>query len=172
MPINFKGGNKTKKQKKNCHKYEITNKLSENQMFAKVIKNQGNHFILLCSDNIQRISPLTGTVRRKCPRLTKDSFVIIETTDQKYCNIISLGDPPSNILDVFKHNDPKQVNDFDFDYGDNEFADLIEKQNTSNFENNSDEHDLLQITENNDLLIHGKNINHNSDEDNFNLDDL
>jgi translation initiation factor IF-1 len=147
MPINHTGGNRTKKQKRNCHKHPAMDKLGQNQMFAKIIQNQGNHFTLLCSDNIQRTAPVTGTVRKRCPRLNKESFVVIETTDQTYCAIISIANPPSSILKLFKQNDPNQEDDFEFDTADNEFDNLImeQKKDTMGVEYN-DVSELLGIS--------------------------
>jgi initiation factor 1A len=137
MVRNISGGNKTKKQKRNYAKYNPVDKVEQGQMFAQITQNNGAHFMVLCSDNVPRIGKMSGALK-KGPRLLSGSFVIISLrefeTDQKHCDIIAIADPPSDIKNLFKKNDPNKSreNEIEFVDSDDEFKEFEESKTTTN----------------------------------------
>ncbi len=134
MVKNISGGNKTKKQKRNMGKYTPVDKVEIGQMFAQIIRNNGTHFTVLCSDNITRIGRMSGSLK-KGPRLLAGSYVVISLrefeTEQNHCDIIAIGCPPSNIINIFKKNDPNCIkDDIEFDESDEEFKEFEESKQT------------------------------------------
>ena len=135
MPVNSRGGNKTKKQKRNWGKDPFV-QINGEQMYGRIEQNNGNHWIVLCADNIKSQAPVKGG-----PRLYKDSFVVIslrmDETNQKKCDIIGPTKPPNNILEMFKRFDPskKITNDIDFKDSDDEIE--VKKKSNTNSNSNS-----------------------------------
>lgn len=135
MVKNISGGNKTKKQKRNFGKYDATDKISSDQMFGQITKNHGGAFSVLCSDGIIRLGKLSGYMK-KGPRLSEGSYVVISLRDfeaeHKNCDIIAYGDPPNDIINVFKTNDPNKnkKGDIEFADSDDEFKDFEESKRT------------------------------------------
>ena len=135
MVLNKKGGNKTKKQKRNFGKYDATDKIESEQMFAQITKNHGGSFSVLCSDGIIRLGKLSGYMK-KGPRLSEGSYVVISLRDfeaeHKNCDIIAYGDPPNDIINMFKTNDPNghKKTDVDFVDSDDEFKEFEESKRT------------------------------------------
>jgi initiation factor 1A len=144
MVKNTSGGNKTKKQKRNFGKYDAVDKIEPDQMFAQITKNHGGTFSVLCSDGIIRLGKLTGYMK-KGPRLHEGSYVIISLryyeTEQKNCDIIAYGNPTSNIINIFKTNDPDshKKNDIVFIDSDDEFKDFEESAKTNNINGINDD---------------------------------
>lgn len=160
MVKNTSGGNKTKKIKRNFGKYNAVEKIEPGQMFAKIIHNNGGSFSVLCADGIPRLGKLTGEMK-KGPRLSSGSYVVISLrefeSDQKHCDIIAHGDPPSDVVNILK-NDQKtgstqKVNvDIDFVDSDDEFKDFEESTRTmkkisddNNKDNGKDDYDWNDI---------------------------
>lgn len=135
MVLNKSGGNKTKKQKRNFGKYDATDKIESDQMFAQITKNHGGSFSVLCSDGMIRLGKLSGYMK-KGPRLSEGSYVVISLRDfeaeHKNCDIIAYGDPPNDIINMFKTNDPNvhKKADIDFVDSDDEFKDFEESTRT------------------------------------------
>lgn len=135
MVKNTSGGNKAKKQKRNFGKYDAVDKIESDQMFGQIIKNHGGSFSVLCSDGIIRLGKLSGYMK-KGPRLTEGSYVVISLrefeAEHKNCDIIAYGDPPNNIINMFKTNDPNanKRTDIEFADSDDEFNDFEESTNT------------------------------------------
>lgn len=133
MVRNISGGNKTKKLKRNFGKYNAIDKIESNQMFAQITKNNGMSFNVLCSDGITRLGRLSGYMK-KGPRLSEGSYVIISLrefeNDHKNCDIIAYGNPPNDIIDVFKNNNIKKKDDIEFVNLDDEFKDFEESSRT------------------------------------------
>lgn len=135
MVKNTSGGNKAKKQKRNFGKYNAVDKIEADQMFAQITKNHGGTFSVLCLDGIVRLGKLSGYMK-KGPRLSEGSFVIISLRDfeaeHKNCDIIAYGDPPNDIISVFKTNDPNASKkaDVEFADSDDEFKDFEESTQT------------------------------------------
>lgn len=128
MGLNIKGGNKTKKQKRNYGRYNPIDKIEPGQMFAQIIKNNGGHFDILCTDNVTRIAKLSGSLK-KGPRIITGSYVVISLrefeAEQKNCDIIGIANPPNNIIGIFKQNNPvKYEDDIEFCDSDDEFKDF------------------------------------------------
>jgi initiation factor 1A len=157
MVKNTTGGNKTKKLKRNFGKYDAHDKIEPGQMFAKIIHNNGGSFSVLCSDGIPRLGKLTGEMK-KGPRLSEGSYVVITLrefeSDQKHCDIIAHGDPPSDVISILK-NDSKtnyaQKVDVDFVESDDEFKEFEESNKTIK-------------------KVSGDNKNNEGDKDNENYD--
>ena len=146
MVKNLFGGNKAKKQKRNTRVNETVDKLDAGQMFGQVTSNNGNHFMILCTDNITRHGKLRGTMK-KGVRLIIGLFVVISLrefeAEQNNCDIIGIGNPPHDIINLFKTNNPvKYDNDIEFYESDDEFNEFEEskhtgKDNNINNDNNS-----------------------------------
>ena len=136
MVKNTSGGNKAKRQKRNFGRFDATNRLEPGQMFAKIIHNNGGSFSVMCSDGIPRLGKLSGEMK-KGPRLSEGSYVVVSLrefeSEQKHCDIIAHGAPPSEIINMFKKNDPKQSKktaDIEFVESDDEFKDFEESKQT------------------------------------------
>ena len=157
MVKNTTGGNKTKKLKRNFGRFDAQEKIEPGQMFAKIIHNNGGLFSVLCSDGIVRLGKLTGEMK-KGPRLIEGSYVVITLrefeSEQKHCDIIAHGDPPSDVISILK-NDSKtnftKKADVDFIESDNEFKDFEESNRTIK-------------------KVSGDNKNNGTDKDNENYD--
>jgi len=164
MTKNTTGGNKTKKQKRNFGRFNAVDKVEQGQMFAKIIHNNGGSFSVLCSDGIPRLGKLSGEMK-KGPRLTEGSFVIISLRDfeseQKHCDIISHGDPPNDIANMLKKNEPNSNKKADIDFvdSDDEFKDW--EESTRTIKKNSTDPNTLQTQ-----------TNTNNKDDNFDWGDL
>jgi initiation factor 1A len=136
MVVNTYGGNRAKKLKRNYGKYDAREKIEPEQMFAKIIHNNGGSFSVLCSDGITRLGKLNGEMK-KGPRLSEGSYVVITLrefeSEQKHCDIIAHGDPPSDVINILKNdsktNSIKKV-DIDFNESDDEFKDFEESNKT------------------------------------------
>ena len=155
MVLNQRGGNKTKKQKRNFGKYNAVNKLDPGQMFGQITHNNGGSFSVLCSDGIIRLGKLSGYMK-KGPRLVDSSFVVVSLrefeSEQKHCDIIAYGDPPSEIKNIFKKNDHNahKKADVEFVDSDDEFKEFeesvktivtVNKDNDNSKSNNNDNFD-------------------------------
>jgi initiation factor 1A len=145
MVLNKRGGNKTKKQKKFTQENVVN--INDGQMFAQIIcNNGGRHFSVLCSDNIERMGRICSKMK-KGKRLTPGTFVIVslrsfEAEQRNNCDIIALGNPPIDIMELFQNNVPNNNgNDVIFHTNNNEFDDIGNDNNdeTVNFDINSDD---------------------------------
>lgn len=143
MVKNEHGGNKHKKYGRR-KRVEPQDKVESGQMFAKIIKNEGDHFSVLCTDNITRKGRMSGKLKRG-PRLIAGSFVIISTrdfeSDKKNCDIIGIGNPPSNILNIFNQNGNNPTDNINFIEEDEEFKDFqdTKKEENENEDNGDDD---------------------------------
>jgi initiation factor 1A len=135
MVKNDRGGNKTKKQKRSFGKFDATDKLEQGQMFAQITHNHGGSFSVLCSDGIGRLGKLSGYMK-KGPRLSEGSYVVVSLRDfeseQKNCDIIAYGDPPNDVISIFKKNDPNSHRKADVEFvdSDDEFKEFEESART------------------------------------------
>lgn len=157
MVKNISGGNKTKKQKRNFGKYDATDKIEQEQMFGQITKNHGGTFGVLCSDGITRLGKLSGSMK-KGPRLSEGSYVVISLRDfeieHKNCDIIGYGDPPNDVIKIFKTNDPhghKKV-DVDFADSDDEFKEFDGTKTNNKTDNNTNTKNNTDNDINNDDL--------------------
>jgi len=147
MPKNISGGNKTKKQKRNFGKFDPIDKVEPGQMFAQIIKNNGVNFNVLCSDGVTRIGKLSGSLK-KGPRITESSYVVVSLrefeSEQKNCDIIGYGDPPNNIINIFKKNSVNKNTkvDVEFHDSDDEFNEFEESKRTIKKVENNEENNL------------------------------
>jgi initiation factor 1A len=167
MVKNDKGGNKTKKQKRNFGKFDATDKLDTGQMFAQITHNNGCSFSVMCSDGISRLGKLSGYMK-KGPRLSDGSYVVVSLrefeAEQKNCDIIAYGDPPNDIISIFKKYEPnaRRKTDIEFVESDDEFKEFEESAKT-----------MVSITNTNNNVSDAKATNSsNKKEDNFDWDDL
>ena len=149
MPKNISGGNKTKKQKRNFGRFNASDKVESGQMFAQIIHNNGGSFTVLCSDGITRIGKLCG-ILKKGPRLISGSYVVISLRDfeseQKHCDIIAHGDPPNDIINIFKKNPTNKNNkeDVEFNDSDDDFKEFEESKKTiKQIDQENDNNDLF-----------------------------
>jgi hypothetical protein len=183
MPINERGGNKTKKQKKS-RKFETYTEVGDEQLFGKIVRNMGGHFIVLGTDNIERIGKLKTVVKRG-PRIGKDAFVAFSLrsfNDKKECDIIGIAKPPQNIIKQFASID-SEINEvdieFNYDSENEEFKNLdkIKVSNKNNddyfntdYLNNDSEENNLEEDEKSDNEDFEKYENKSKDLDFENLD--
>ena len=142
---------KSKKQKRNFGKYNAVDKVEHGQMFAKIVHNNGGSFSVLCSDGIPRLGKLSNDMK-KGPRLVEGSFVIISLrefeSEQTHCDIIFHGNPPTNIANILKKNEPNStiIANLDFIDSDDEFKDFEESTRTikkidNNIQSNNKDND-------------------------------
>ena len=138
MVKNTTGGSKTKKQSRSVStRFNPVGKLEQGQMFAQTLFPKGDsRFELICSDGVKRIGRLSGHMR-KGPRLSNGSFVVISLRefeqDQKNCDILSLGNPPHDIVSIFRKNDTTQIEtNIEFVESDDEFKDFEEFEQSRN----------------------------------------
>ncbi len=135
------GGKKTKGRKKNKKERELIDKVEKGQMFGKIVGNRGEHFMVLCSDNIERRAKILAKVRTG-PRLFKETFVVVSLrefeSEQKNCDIIGLASPPKNILRIFDVNEKVADCGFEFDDSDDDFIDIAENRKAASSNTDSD----------------------------------
>lgn len=137
MVKNISGGNKTKKQKRGYQKQNALDNTVQGQMFGQVVENRGDHFAILCSDNITRMGKLSGAAKRG-QRLIAGSFVVISVrdyeTDQKNCDIIAAGNPPTDVRNIFRKINPIAGDDADIEFytQDDKFKEFEESEATKN----------------------------------------
>jgi initiation factor 1A len=138
MVKNTTGGSKTKKQSRSVStRFNPVGKLEQGQMFAQTLFPKGDsRFELICSDGVKRVGRLSGHMR-KGPRLSNGSFVVISLRefeqDQKNCDILSLGNPPHDIVSIFRKNDTTQIEtNIEFVESDDEFNDFEEFDQSRN----------------------------------------
>jgi translation initiation factor IF-1 len=129
MVKNISGGNKTKKQRRNFGKFDAVDKISKEQMFAQIVNIQGDHFDVLCTDNVQRLGRPSNLIKRG-PRLQAGAFVVVSLrdfeADKNNCDVIAIGDPPNDIKNIFKKNATKKgkADNFDFVDTDDKFKEF------------------------------------------------
>ena len=138
MVKNTTGGNKQKKQSRSVStRFNPVDKLDQGQMFAQIMNAQGDsRFRVICSDGVIRIGRLSGHMR-KGPRLANGTFIVISLRefeqDQKNCDILSLGNPPYDIVSIFRKNDTSQhKDDIEFVVSDDEFNEFNEISESRN----------------------------------------
>ena len=192
MVKNISGGNKTKKKKRGYSKKEILDEAGKGQMFGQMIENRGgNHFTILCSDNVSRIGRLGGAIRRGA-RLNPGTYVLVSLrefeSDQKNCDIMGVANPPADIRNIFKKINPSKNDDIvEFYDSDNNFDEFEESESTTiqvnvtnlkstknNFNNiadidKDDEDDKDDEYENNNHIKRNTNTNDNITDKNANI---
>jgi translation initiation factor IF-1 len=135
MVKNIKGGNKTKKQKRGYQKNSALDHTQTGQIFGQIVENRGDHFAVLCSDNVTRMGKLSGAAKRG-QRLIAGSFVVISVrdyeTDQKNCDIIAAGNPPTDIKNIFRKINPIAGDDSNIEFytSTDKFKDFEESEAT------------------------------------------
>lgn len=138
MVQNVRGGNKTKRQKRNSERFTPTDKINkeDGQMFALIIKNNGGNVSVLCSDHVTRVARICGKLKKGPRNVIAGNFVVVSLRDfegdQQHCDIISYGDPPSNIKDLLQNYDNKKEkitkrDNIIFTETNNEFIDMIDE---------------------------------------------
>ena len=117
---NIYGGNKAKSKKRCRTKQQYVDTLDDEglQMYGQMIECKGGlHFKILGSDNKYYLGRLSNKMK-KGKRLTNGMYVVISLrefeSDKKTCDIIALANPPSNIIEQFKINNPTKYNDIIF----------------------------------------------------------
>ena len=135
MVKNVNGGNKAKKQKRGYQKKMALNNTETGQLFGQVVENRGDHFAILCSDNITRMGKLCGAAKRG-QRLIPGSFVVLSIreyeTDQKNCDIIAAANPPADVRNIFRKINPIVGDDGDIEFytQDDKFKEFEESETT------------------------------------------
>jgi initiation factor 1A len=142
MVKNITGGNKTKKQSRSVStKFNAVAVLEQGQMYGQITAPRGDYrFFLICSDGVTRVGRLSGHMR-KGQRMSVGSFVVVSLRDfeqdQKKCDILSLGNPPHDIISIFRKNDTTQYKDDNIEFVEsddefNEFDNLEELDQSRN----------------------------------------
>lgn len=119
MPKNTTGGNRTKKQKRGFQRKEALDRTEQGQMFGQVLENRGDHFLILCADNVKRFGWLSNSAK-KGQRLTANSYVVLSVrdyeTEKKNCDVIGAGNPPNDIKSIFRRINPLAGNDDNIEF--------------------------------------------------------
>jgi translation initiation factor IF-1 len=137
MVKNVTGGNKVKKQKRGYRRREALDHTEPGQMFGQVLENRGDHFQILCADNVQRFGHLSNAAK-KGQRLTVNSFVVLSVrdyeTEKKNCDIIAAGNPPNDIKNIFRKINPLAGNDDNIGFytQNDKFKEFEESEATAN----------------------------------------
>jgi translation initiation factor IF-1 len=137
MVKNTTGGNKTKKQKRGYKRKEALDHTESGQMFGQVLENRGDHFLILCADNVQRFGYLSNSAK-KGQRLIANSFVVISVrdyeTEKKNCDVIAAGNPPNDIKNIFRKINPNAGNNDNIEFytQNDKFKEFEESETTAN----------------------------------------
>jgi translation initiation factor IF-1 len=119
MVKNITGGNRTKKQKRGFQRRQALDSTETGQMFGQVLENRGDHFLILCADNVQRLGWLSNSAK-KGQRLIANSFVVLSIrdyeTEKKNCDVIAAGNPPNDIKNIFRKINPIAGNDDNIEF--------------------------------------------------------
>jgi translation initiation factor IF-1 len=109
MVKNIFGGNKSKRQRRGYQKKEEINHVEAGQMFGQVLESRGEHFMILCADNVTRIGWLSNAAKKGI-RLSVNSYVVISVrdyeTEKKNCDVIGAACPPNDIKNIFRKINP------------------------------------------------------------------
>ena len=172
----YEGGGYNKDKKRGYRKQEIITNIDNEQMYGQVTKNEGNHMVVLCSDNISRLGRLNNRTK-KGPRIAVGTYVVISLrkaqTDQSHCDILGVGLPSNKMIEVTN----KKNNDDNFEFiddGDENFGDFEDSKRT-NEENNIDFDDIdnkNSIVNKNDIKSKDEKKDEKKDDDDINFDDL
>ena len=139
---NTTGGYNKDKKRRNF-KQEVITKLDDEQIFGQIIKNNGSHWDVLCSDNVKRIGRLTSSMRTG-QRLTVGSQVVIslrDESDKTHCDIIGLASIPKNVMAILQPQQANTADDIIFGDSDNEEFNEFEESHhvrTDSTPNNDD----------------------------------
>ena len=162
MVKNVSGGNKTKKQKRGYQKREALDHTVPGQMFGQVLANRGDHFSILCADNVTRLGWLSGAAKRGI-RLQENSYVVLSVrdyeTEKKNCDIIGAGNPPNDVKNIFRKINPNAGNDDNIQFytQNNKFKEFEESEATAN--------EVVVIQSMTDLSLDDKNNDTNNSND-------
>jgi translation initiation factor IF-1 len=154
MVKNIKGGNKTKKQRRGYQKNIILDQVVTGQMFGQVMENHGDHFSILCADNITRNGRVCSSAK-KGPRFVINTFVVISVrdyeTNQKNCDILGMGNPPVDIRNIFRKYNPTVGDDATIEfYTNNKFnteepEKTLQEDTTNNDKNKINNNDISDV---------------------------
>ena len=129
---NTTGGYNKDKKRRNFKQETIT-KLDDDQIFAQIIKNNGSHWEVLCSDNTKRIGRLSSSMKTG-QRLSVGSQVVVslrDESDKVHCDIIGLASIPKNIIDILQPSRTNRDDDVIFEESDNnEFEEVHNTEST------------------------------------------
>ena len=137
MVKNTTGGNKTKKQKRGYQRNQALDSTEIGQMFGQVLENRGDHFLVLCADNVQRFGWLSSAAK-KGQRLPANSFVVLSVrdyeTEKKNCDVIAAANPPNDIRNIFRKINPNASNNDNIAFytQNDKFKEFEESQATAN----------------------------------------
>lgn len=137
MVINTKGGNRTKKQKRGYQRKQELDSVETGQMFGQILENRGDHFSVLCADNVTRLGWLSNAAKKGI-RLITNSYVVLSVrdyeTEKKNCDIIGAANPPNDIKNIFKKINPLAGSDDNIQFytQNNKFKEFEESESTAN----------------------------------------
>ena len=167
---NIYGGNKAKSKKRCRTKQQYVDTLDDEglQMYGQMIECKGGlHFKILGSDNKYYLGRLSNKMK-KGKRLTNGMYVVISLrefeSDKKTCDIIALANPPSNIIEQFKINNPTKYNDIIFCDSDDE----LEENNEFTIISNNQSNKIKNINSSNSLNEDLNNYSNNNSNNNLN----
>lgn len=125
---------KHKKLRKHIKDFDPLRSVESDQLFGKILSNNGNNFTIKCSDGFTRLGRLSNNMR-KGPRLTEGMFIVVTLRDyetiKKNCDIIAYGNPPFHIVVLFDEKGKKNE-DIKFEESDDEFKEFEDSERTNN----------------------------------------
>jgi translation initiation factor IF-1 len=125
---------KHKKFRKHIKDFDPLRSIDSDQLFGKILVNNGNNFTVKCSDGFTRIGRLCNTLK-KGPRLTAGMFVVVTLRDfetvKNNCDIIAYGNPPHHIIVLFDDRN-KKTEDIIFNDSDDDFKEFEDSEKTNN----------------------------------------
>ena len=137
MVKNVSGGNRSRRQKRGYQKKEKLDHVEQGQMFGQVLENRGDHFSILCADNVTRIGWLSNSAKKGI-RLGVNSYVVLSVrdyeTEKKNCDVIGAAVPPNDIKNIFRKINPNGGTDDNIRFytQDNKFKEFEESEATAN----------------------------------------
>lgn len=164
------GGNASKKKKRLAPKKIIADELDTSpnvkQMFGQIIAiYNGAHYCVLGTDNKQYLGRTNKKMKTR-DNLPNGLYVVISLREyesvKKTCDIIAFANPPNDIKEHFKINNPVKYDDIVFCNDENELEEH-DKEGFIKINNNKNSLNFDDI--NNDVLPVANNFMHETDSD-------
>lgn len=144
---NKQGGNKAKGMARGKSKREVAEKLNcSTEMFGQITLIAGPTFKIMCSDGHERTAKAPGF--RGYGKLSKGSYVKIDTTDKHFCRILCQAKPNEDAVNSLKKESGN--NQVIFSSANDEFAGLIELQNDDTISEEGESDEEKEIRRKND----------------------
>ena len=96
---------KHKKFRKSIKDFDPVRYVENGQLFGKIMVNNGNNFLVKCSDGLSRFGRICNAMR-KGPKLGIHTFVVVTLREyesvKRNCDIIAYANPPHHIVVLFE----------------------------------------------------------------------